>query len=59
MKKSVIACLLLAVTVLSAGCGSQKKADPASPDQLVRLLAPPYHIGGTEKMQEEFASFFL
>ena len=28
MKKSVIACLLLAVTVLSAGCGSQKKADP-------------------------------
>ena len=28
MKKTVIACLLLAVTVLSAGCGSQKKADP-------------------------------
>ena len=28
MKKSVIACLLLTVTVLSAGCGSQKKADP-------------------------------
>lgn len=28
MKKSVIACLLLAVTVLSTGCGSQKKADP-------------------------------
>ncbi|MCR5210746.1 MAG: hypothetical protein K6C99_11085 [Lachnospiraceae bacterium] len=28
MKKSVIACLLLAVTVLSAGCGSQKKANP-------------------------------